>query len=179
MPETRGQLAAVIGSSVTTEELRKCLGGSGVTLAGNPTHIRVLRRRMLLSQRETTILVVTLDSATLERYGRSLRDLVADLHTLPGDTYSVGVLASATDQLSPSASAMGCDMYVVGSSEASSLVQLLLEYGHKDLTNAGILTPPGRRWASIPPGVARDWLARRKERPRATRDDPDPPDASH
>jgi hypothetical protein len=124
MEERPDHLTVVIGASSVAEELRRSLVQHGVTHAGITAHLRGLRRTMVLEQREELVVVcVSLDQATIERHGASLRQLLADHHCSPRGIRSVGLLTGLG--FTRDVAEMGCDVYVEDSEQAAKAVRML------------------------------------------------------
>ncbi len=136
MLETGDQFTAVIGASEAIEELRRGLVRRGLPHAGASNQLRGLRRLMVEGLGELVIVCIAVDRTTIDRHGRALRSLLADLQGLPGSTFSVGLVTGADP--GPLIAELGCDMYVGSSAEATDLIHLIRT--ESDLT----LRPGGR-----------------------------------
>ena len=76
MEERSSHLTVVVGASTLAEDLRRLLVQCGVAHAGVATHLRGLRKSMLLGENDLVIVCIALDQNTLQRHGDSLRRLL-------------------------------------------------------------------------------------------------------
>ena len=143
MLERGDQFTAVIGASEAIEELRRGLVRRGLPHAGASNHLRGLRRLMVEGLGELVIVCIAVDRTTIDRHGRALRSLLADLHGLPGSTFSVGLVTGADP--GPLIAELGCDMYVGSSAEATDLIHLLRTESDLTLEPAGLYGGGGAR----------------------------------
>jgi hypothetical protein len=125
MEERADHLAVVIGASSIAEDLRRSLVQHGVKHAGVTSHLRGLRRTMVLpeSNEELVVVCVSLDRTTLDRHGEDLRQLLADHHCSRRGIRSVGLLTGLG--FTRDVAEMGCDVYVEDSGQAARAVRLL------------------------------------------------------
>jgi len=125
MEERPNHLTVVIGASSVAEDLRRSLVQHGESHAGVTTHLRGLRRTMVLprQQGELVVVCVSLDRSTLERHGSSIRRLLADHHGAPQTVRSVGLLTSVgfTREIAE----MGFDVFVEDAGQAAKAVKML------------------------------------------------------
>lgn len=135
MLETGDQFTAVIGASKAIEELRRGLIRRGLPHGGASNHLRGLRRLIVEGLGELVIVCIAVDRTTIDRHGRALRSLLADLPGLPGSTFSVGLVTGADP--GPLIAELGCDMYVGSSAEATDLIHLLRTESDRTLQPAG------------------------------------------
>jgi hypothetical protein len=125
MEERPNHLTVVIGASSVAEDLRRSLVQHGESHAGVTTHLRGLRRTMVLpkKQDELVVVCVSLDRATMERHGSSVRRLLADHQGPRRCVRSVGLLASPG--LTREMAEMGFDVFVEDAVQAVKAVKLL------------------------------------------------------
>ena len=123
MEERSSQLTIVVGASSIAEALRRSLVRKGVAHAGVATHLRGLRRSLVLGETDLVILCIALDQATLNRHGDSLRRLLTDHHCLPRHVRSIGLLTEVG--LTRQSAELGCDVYVHDSRAAVHAARLL------------------------------------------------------
>lgn len=126
MEERSSHLTIVVGASTIAEELRRSLVRHGVAHAGVATHLRGLRKSMLLGEESLVVVCIALDQATLLRHGEALRLLLADHHCFQRNVRSVGLLAGIG--LTSDIAEMGCDVYVDDSKHAVKAVRLLARH---------------------------------------------------
>ena len=125
MEERSDHLTVVIGASSVAEELRRSLVQFGAAHAGVTTHLRGLRRSMVLPNKkdELVVVCVSLDRATLDRHGKAVRRLLAEHHTSPRGVRSVGLLTGMG--LTREVAEMGFDVLVANCDQAIRAVRLL------------------------------------------------------
>ena len=123
MEERSSHLTVVVGASTLAEDLRRLLVQCGVAHAGVATHLRGLRKSMLLGENDLVIVCIALDQNTLQRHGDSLRRLLADCHCFPQAVRSVGLLTEVG--LTRDVADMGCDVYAHDTKQAANAVRLL------------------------------------------------------
>jgi len=116
-------LAIVIGASETAEKLRRFLVCHGTPHAGAASHLRGLRRGLLLGCPELAIVCVALNRATLSRHGQALNLLMADLKGFPSPIRSIGLVPRST--MTSRVAHLGCDVYVGSLDEATDVIRLL------------------------------------------------------
>jgi hypothetical protein len=126
MEERSSHLTIVVGTSAIAEELRRSLVQRCVAHAGLTTHVRGLRRSIIVGENDLVVVCIALDSMTIERHGESLRNLLADHHCFPQTVLSVGLLTEIG--LTSATAEMGCDLYVHDSQEAVKAVRLLTRH---------------------------------------------------
>jgi len=116
-------LAIVIGASPTAEELRQFLVAQGAPHARVAGHLRGLRQNLLFGRPEMTAVCVALDRMTINRYGETLRALVADFKGFPSPIHSIGLVPAS--MMMSRVAHMGCDVYVGSVGEATDVIQML------------------------------------------------------
>jgi hypothetical protein len=130
MEAREDHLAVVIGASPTAEQLRRYLVTCGTPYTGVSTHLRGLRRSLLLSQPEMAVVCVALSRSTLDRHGEDLCRLVRDLRGFPRPIHSVGLVPPST--LMSRVAHLGCDVYVGSLEEATDAISLLRRRWRRD-----------------------------------------------
>lgn len=122
MEEMRDNLTIIIGATQTAEQLRSHLVRRQVWPAAACGHLRKLRGWLYRRRGHLVVLCVDLDTETLDRHGDDLRTLLDDQSAFPGQVCSIGVLPENFDAR---AVETGCDVYVVGLAQASSVIEIL------------------------------------------------------
>jgi hypothetical protein len=123
MEERANHLTVVIGASCIAEELRRTLVQHDVAHAGVSTHLRGLRKSMVLGENDLVVVCIALDRATLTRHGKAVRQLLCDHRCSPQPVRSVGLLTEIG--LDREAAELGCDVYVDDSDQATKAIALL------------------------------------------------------
>jgi hypothetical protein len=132
MEERAGHLTVVIGASSIADELRRTLVQHDVAHAGVTTHIRGLRRSVVLGENDLVVVCIALDAHTLARHGNAVRQLLADHRCSPKPVRSVGLLSDIG--LNRDAAELGCDVYVDDSSAAAKAISQLTRRWQKSRT---------------------------------------------
>jgi hypothetical protein len=122
--------AVVIGASRTAEQLRRYFVTRGTPYTGVATHLRGLRRGLLLGRPEMAIVCVALNRPTLDRHGEDLQRLMADLRGFPTPVHSIGLVPPST--LLSHVAHLGCDIYVGGLEEATDVMAVLRRRWQRD-----------------------------------------------
>jgi len=120
-------LAVLVGTSKSTEELRRLWRQRREPHLASVGHLRGVRRCLTLGQAPLVVVCVALEEGTLNRHGEGLRRLLDDLHAMPGNVRSVGLLPSAG--LTADAARLGCDVYVAGYRQSLNAIQALIDDG--------------------------------------------------
>jgi hypothetical protein len=123
MERRAGQLTVVIGASSIAEQLRRTLVQHDVAHVGVSTHLRGLRRSMVMGRNELVVVCIALDQTTIARHGKAVRQLLADHHCRQQVVRSVGLLTDLG--LNRDAAELGCDVYVDDSAQAAKAIVLL------------------------------------------------------
>src|SRR5436190_3970175 len=123
MEERRDHLTVVIGAAGIAEDLRRLLVRANLSHVGIATHLRGLRKSMIVERGDLVVVCIALDHPTLARHGNALRRLLADHECYPRAVRSVGLLTDIG--LTRDAAEMGCDVYVDNSAQAADAVRML------------------------------------------------------
>jgi hypothetical protein len=153
MERRAGQLTVVIGASSIAEQLRRTLMQHDVAHVGITTHLRGLRRSMVMGQNELVVVCIALDQTTIARHGKAVRQLLADHHCRQQVVRSVGLLSDLG--LNRDAAELGCDVYVDDSAQAAKAITLLARRWQNARARA-IKAGPSARKASGR-SLARSW----------------------
>jgi hypothetical protein len=130
MEERSSHLTVVIGASRVAEQLRRSLLRRQLSHSGISTHLRGLRRSLVLGENPLVVLCIALDEATLGRHGAVLKGLLADRRSFSCHFRSVGLLDGRG--LTSAAAELGCDVYVNDLRQAGRAMQLLSRSGRDD-----------------------------------------------
>jgi hypothetical protein len=123
-------LAVVIGASRTAEQLRRYFVTRGTPYTGVATHLRGLRRGLLLGHPEMAFVCVALTRPTLDRHGEDLQRLMADLRGFPTPVHSIGLLPPS--MLLSRVAHLGCNVYVGDLEEATEVMGALRCHWQRD-----------------------------------------------
>src|SRR5262245_45800466 len=123
MEERSSHLTIVVGASTIAEDLRRSLVRRRVAHAGVTTHLRGLRKSLVLGQDDLVVVCIALDRPTLTRHGEAVRRLLVDHRCLPKTVRSVGLLSELG--LPRDVAVLGCDVYVHDSRQATSAIRAL------------------------------------------------------
>jgi len=110
MQRVQAHLAVFVSASDATQSLRHDLINAGIAPAALASHLRGLRRGLVLGEYERVTLCIALDRATLDRHGPMLRRLLEDRRSFPTTITAIGwTLGQA---LTAEAASLGCDVYL-------------------------------------------------------------------
>lgn len=110
MQRARTHLAVVISASAKTDRLRCQLLDAGIPPAGVTSHLRGLRRSLVLGEVDRVTLCIALDAHTLKRYGEDLRRLIDDQRSFASMVTAIGLTLG--EPLSADAASLGCAVYL-------------------------------------------------------------------
>ncbi len=132
------RLAVLVGVDGVIDPLRQVVQSSASRR--QRVELRTLRRHLVTAPVSHALVCISLDDATLSRYGLELTTFVADLRGFPVSTTSIGLIPDG--QLSGSNAAIGCDVYVT---DLSDLKDVAHELGTPRATFAGAVD----RWTRL------------------------------
>lgn len=150
----------IVGASPLAEGLRRLLVRRGMPHAGISSQVRLLRRALVLSEHDLTIMCVAVDRPAIGRYRSGLRDVLADRDSFPTGLFSIGLLGGSG--LTPDAAQIGCDVYVWSSSQALRTARQLARHWRREVaarlqTSACVRYGPGSdsagNWSATNGGV--------------------------
>ena len=121
MEERLPHVSVVIGATPLAESVRRWLSRRGVTPVGVTSQLRGLRRTLLLADADAVSMYVSLDASTMERYGRSLGQLIEDARDWSVNTRTVGLMHC--DLPLQDVATLGLDMYVESIGEVADIVR--------------------------------------------------------
>lgn len=110
MQRVQTHLAVVVSASETAQRLRCDLIEAGVAPSSLASHVRGLRRSLVLGEYERVTLCIDLDTLTLQRHADALRRLLRDRRSFPTTVTAIGITDGRP--LSAQAASLGCDVYL-------------------------------------------------------------------
>ncbi len=157
MEERSKHLIVVIGASKVAEQLRRSLVRQSMPHAGVTTHLRGLRRWMVLGQTDLVVVCIALNQQTLSRHGPAMQKLLADQQCFPQSVRSIGLLSDIG--MTGDMAQLGCNVYVHDSKAAAEAVRLLTRRWRsqkaKPMAAPSRIAKPRRR--TNKPGGHRSW----------------------
>lgn len=133
MNERASHFTIIVGASPVAEGLRRLLVQRRMPHAGIASQIRSLRRALVLSEHDLTVICVAVDRPTIDRYGSRLRGVLADRDCFPTALRSIGLLGGAG--LTPDAAQLGCDVYASSSAQAFRVARQLVRRWRQQLAD--------------------------------------------
>lgn len=110
MQRVRTHLAVVVSATDKTDRLRSQLLDVGIPPAGITSHLRGLRRSLVLGEVDRVTLCIALDAETLKRYSEDLRRIIADQRSFSSVITAIGLTLG--EPLSADAASLGCSVYL-------------------------------------------------------------------
>jgi hypothetical protein len=170
MQRVRTHLAVVVSATAKTDRLRCQLLDAGIPPGGITSHLRGLRRSLVLGEVDRVTLCIALDAHTLRRYGQDLRRLLDDQRSFASVITAIGL--TLNEPLSAEAASLGCSVYL------DDLDQAVEAVGYFE--HCGTLRAPQRNvkgvtkhWTVSPADESDAWPAdngaQRVQRKRKTR----------
>ena len=120
MQRGTNHIAVVISADAAADRLRGRLLHAGLEPASVTTHLRGLRRSLVLGTYNRATICITLDQPTLARYGDELHILLRDQRSFATTLTAIGI--TGRQPLTAEAAAVGCSVYLESIAQAVDAV---------------------------------------------------------